>query len=85
MDTLAPNLVTAGSTGIAKANQGVGTILILPIVTIVCFLNPSILMEKYSPRSSLWGSYFFTSGVWYLLGHVCLVTFFGLIYVFSEL
>jgi hypothetical protein len=53
-----------------KARDSLQVVLILPFISVLCFLFPRWLTTRFSPRTRLLGEPIITEGGWYLLGHL---------------
>lgn len=68
-----PRMVEAlgtGYYGYRRARLSLHVVLILPFVSIICFVFPRWLMTRFSPRTRPLGEPVITEGGWYLLGYL---------------
>lgn len=66
-----------------KASGGLYYVFIAPIFTIVCFLFPDVLANRYSPKSGLFGKPILTEGFWYIVGYFMIFVSYGLFKLFE--
>lgn len=66
-----------------KALDGLWYVFIAPIFTIVCFLFPGVLANRYSPKSGLFGKPVLTEGFWYIVGYFMMFVSYGLFKLFE--
>jgi hypothetical protein len=85
--SLLPGLDIAPSQVPLRASKiGVGWLVIfgLPLLAICCFLFPTQLMWRLSPRTPPDFDYLLTEGFWYLLGYALLLLSIGVLSLFRQ-
>ena len=77
LDKYFPGLSQKGNVPSRRGSGGVLIVLVLPVFSICCFVYPSLLKEKLSPRIGPSQTYLLTDGVWYILGYLTFLVFWG--------
>lgn len=77
LDKYFPGLSQKGNVPSRRGTGGILIVLALPIFSICCFVYPSLLKEKFSPRIGPSQRYLLTDGVWYILGYLTFILFWG--------
>jgi hypothetical protein len=87
LSSLLPGLDLAPTpVAMAGNKRGTGLLIILglPLLAVACFLFPTQLKWRFSPRTPPDFDYMLTEGFWYLIGYVLLALSLGVLAIFRQ-